>query len=85
MAALALPFNSRALRRNSTVPYTPFSPGEPVSPRDDEPRWFEPVAPDAIIEPTAPDEEWSAVSESAAPRATRLPGATSAGSNSAMP
>ena len=48
------------------MPHTPFSPGEPVNPRDDEPRWFEPVAQDAIIEPTAPDEEWAAVPESTA-------------------
>jgi TPR repeat protein len=46
------------------VPYTPFSPGEPVSPRHDEPRWFEPVVPDVVIEPTTPGDEWSA-SESA--------------------
>lgn len=48
------------------MPYTPFPPGEPVSPRDDEPRWFEPVAPDVVIEPTTPDEEWSAAFESVA-------------------
>ena len=49
------------------MPHTPFSPGEPVSPRDDEPRWFEPVAPAATIEPTPPDAERSAVSEVATP------------------
>jgi TPR repeat protein len=45
------------------VPHTPFPPGEPASPRDDEPRWFEPVGP-AMIEPIVPDEEWSAAADS---------------------
>jgi hypothetical protein len=47
------------------VPHTPFSPGEPVSPRDDEPGWFEPVAPNLMIEPTDQEDEWSAASDSA--------------------
>jgi TPR repeat protein len=50
------------------VPHTPFSPGEPVSPREDEPRWFEPVAPDAIIEPTDQEDDWPAAAESARTR-----------------
>ena len=44
------------------MPHTPFSPGEPVSPRD-KPRWFEPVDA-AVIDPTVQDDEWSAESES---------------------
>ena len=45
------------------MPHTPFSPGEQASPRDDQPRWFEPVGP-ALIEPTFQEEEWSAAAES---------------------
>ena len=44
------------------MPHTPFSPGEPASPRDDQPRWFEPVGP-ALIEPTVQEEEWSVAAE----------------------
>jgi hypothetical protein len=62
-AGAALAFNTRALRRKPTVPHTPFSPGEPASPRDDEPRWFEPVGP-ALIEPTVHDDEWSGAADS---------------------
>jgi hypothetical protein len=51
------------------VPPTPIFPGEPIGPRDDEPRWFEPVAAAPNIRDglTAAEDDWSASADPGAP------------------